>query len=612
MTRLKYVALFLFTATAYAQPSGTFELVGDYHGIGDQLAAVVGPGPAPGSERFYASYIYSGITLDVLSINPDTGTTEVLPNPAQGEYGAWGMTVGPDGNVYLGTLPHAHFFKLDTKQGTLLDLGRPSSTEQFIWDVAFGSDNRLYGATYPNCKLVRYDPATGRFEDLGRLDPTESYARSIAASKDGFIYAGIGSSKANIAAYEIGTGQHREILPPDAQGVGFARVYRGPDGSIYGEVGKRKFHLTQWNATELEAGHAAPGAARNALRDARTLSLSENQGILTLAITNPTTHAKVEHEIAYQGHKLPLFRIGMGPDNVLYGSCILPAAFIKLDINRHRLDEIGSVGAGEVYSFLSHGRRLLMGAYAGRSILMSYQPNVPFHPAPESGNPVLLSIENGDPSWRPMAMITGPDGNVYVGAQAGYGQLESPLIAWNAETGSIQRNDGVVHDQSIVSLAAWHDLIIGGTSINGGGGSHPTQKDAKLFIWNPKTRHKDFEIVAVSGAANITDLVTAPNDLVYGVAGSTLFEFNPATGEITKRKTLPFPSLIYNSAYNSVSLDDAGRIWGLAPNGIFTIDTAKFTVSLVASSPVPITGGFALKNGKVYFTSGSAIYSYTM
>jgi hypothetical protein len=207
-----------------------------------------------------------------------------------------------------------------------------------------------------------------------------------------------------------------------------------------------------------------------------------------------------------------------------------------------------------------------------------------------------------------MAMIAGPDGNVYVGVVAGYGQLESPLIAWNVETGSVQQNDGVVRDQSIVSLATWHDFIIGGTSISGGGGSHPTQKDAKLFLWNPKTRHKDFEIVPVSGAANITDLVTAPNDLVYGVAGNTLFEFNPATERITKTKTLPSWSLIYNS----VSVDGAGRIWGLAHNGIFMIDTKTFNALLVASSPVPITGGFALKNGKVYFIFGSAVYSYTM
>jgi hypothetical protein len=42
------------------------------------------------------------------------------------------------------------------------------------------------------------------------------------------------------------------------------------------------------------------------------------------------------------------------------------------------------------------------------------------------------------------------------------------------------------------------------------------------------------------------------------------------------------------------------------------IDTKTFNASLIVSSPVPITGGFALKNGKIYFISGSAVYSYTM
>src|ERR1039458_4023878 len=155
---------------ASAQASGTFQLIGTYTGIGGLLASVVAPGPTPGSQRFYVSVLYGG-TLDLLSIDPNTGNTQVFHSPLSNEWGAWGMTVGPDDNVYLGTCPNAHFFKLDPKQGTFVDLGRPSSTEEWIWDVAFGSDGRLYGVTSPNAKLVRYDPATGQLADLGRLDP---------------------------------------------------------------------------------------------------------------------------------------------------------------------------------------------------------------------------------------------------------------------------------------------------------------------------------------------------------------------------------------------------------------------------------------------------------
>jgi hypothetical protein len=518
--------------------SRAFQLIGTYTGIGAQLAAVVAPGPTPGSERLYASYIYLGNTFDVLSVDPDTGDTTVFHNPVPGESGAWGMAAGPDGNVYLGTLPNAHLLKLDTQQGALLDLGRPSSTESYIWSLTFGSDNRLYGGTYPNCKLVRYDPATGQLADLGRLDPIQEYARFVAASKDGFIYAGIGVSIANIAAYQISTGQHQEVLPAAAQSVAFPHVYLGTDGNVHGTVSGLGFSLNQWTATELKSGVAVPAAPGNVLPDGRTVSITESLSesgseILTLVVTNPTTKAKVEHVLAYQGEEIELFRIGLGPDGALYGSSAIPANFIRADMSQNSLQQIGMVGAGEVYSFLSHGNGLLMGAYSGLATLMSYQPGIPFSQAAESTNPGLVNFQGDNASWRPEAMINGPDGKVYVGALAGYGLLESPLIEWNTENGSVQLFD-IVPNQSVVSLATWQDLIIGGTSSSGGLGSQPIRADAELFAWNPSTQEVEYQFAPVSGAASITDLITAPNGLVYGIAGKTLFEFNPQTQQITK------------------------------------------------------------------------------
>jgi streptogramin lyase len=614
MTALKCVVFCLFTTVAYAQSSGNFELIANYQGRGGMVSSVVGPGPTPGSQRFYASVLYYEGTLDLLSIDHDTGKTQVFHSPLPLEEGAWGMTMGPDGNVYLGTCAHAHFFKHDPKQGTFVDLGRPSLTEQWIWDVAFGSDNRLYGVTSPNSKLVRYDPATGQLADLGRLDPTQQYARTIVASNDGFIYAGIGSAKANIAAYEIRTGKIEEILPPAAQAVAFANVYRGTDGNIYGAVGTNQFRLTQWTATALQPEHVVRPAPRNLLPDGRYFSLSNTHGTLTLAATNTNSHDTVSHEIAYQGKDIPLFRIGMGPDGALYGSSTLPSNLLRADLVKHRFEEVGNVGGGEVYSFLGHGERLLMAAYSTPSPLMSYRPGVPFLPAASSGNPTLAHFPGENASWRPEAMINGPGGKVYVSGIAGYGQLGSPLIEWDTESGSIQQNKEVVHDQCIVSLAIWHDRLVGGTSITGGPGSHPTQKEAILFVWNPKNHQNEFDVVPVAGATNITDLIAAPNGLVYGIAGDTLFAFNPATSKIVETLKLPFASPMAgpNPLYNSVSVDAAGRIWGLTQDGIFRIDTKSFKAQLIARSPHKITGGYAVRNGKIYFISASAVYSYTM
>jgi hypothetical protein len=248
-----------------------------------------------------------------------------------------------------------------------------------------------------------------------------------------------------------------------------------------------------------------------------------------------------------------------------------------------------------------------MGAYSGLATLMSYQPGIPFLQAVKSMNPGLVNFKGDNDSWRPEAMINGPDGKVYVGAVAGYGLTESPLIEWNTDNGSVQLFD-IVPNQSVVSLTAWQDLIIGGTSISGGGGSQPIKADAVLFVWNPSTQEVEYQFAPVSGAASITDLITAPNGLVYGIAGKTLFEFNPHTQQITNSQTLPFSSVIYNS----VSVDDAGRIWGLTGSGIFVIDTSTFSITMIGSSPIPVTGGFAMGNGNIYFISGPSIYSYTI
>ena len=596
------VCFILSAAVALAQSSGTFELLGKYRGIGGLVASAVAPGPLPGSERVYLSYLYIDNTIEVVAVDPQTGEFQVFPNPAPSESGARCMAVGPDGNVYLGTLPDAHFLKVDIQAKKLIDLGRPSSTEQYIWDVNFGPDGKLYGATYPQAKLVRYDPKTGRQEDLGRMDPVEQYAHYVAGSDDGFMYIGIGTSKANIAAYQISTGEHREILPAEFQVVGQANVYRGQDGNVYGTVAGHQFRLKNWTATLIADKEASAAVPHNRLHDGRTVEIQDRN----LRLLDSKTTAVTDRPFAYEGNYLPLFRIAFGPDGELYGSSVLPIHFVKLDRTARALSELGGLGGGEIYSFLSHGKQLLMAAYAGLAPLMAFDPSRPFCKETEGKNPALVNFKGSDSSWRPEAMIDGPGNLVYLGAVAGYGKLGGPLTVWNPETGGVEQYHHLVPDQSVISLAMWKDRIVGGTTVAGGGGSHPTQKEAKLFVWNPQTREKEFEFTPVAGAGSIDDLITAPNGLVYGVAHGMLFVFDPESRTIKDRKPLPFARTIYNS----VALGPDGRIWGLTREGIFSIDTKTNQAVMEAKAPEKITGGFALRGGSVYFICGPSVYRY--
>ena len=116
------------------------------------------------------------------------------------------------------------------------------------------------------------------------------------------------------------------------------------------------------------------------------------------------------------------------------------------------------------------------------------------------------------------------------------------------------------------------------------------------------------ELSPVTGKSTIVDLIVGTNNHVYGIADDTLFEFDPVKKAVLTRQPVPFSKAIYES----VALDQKGNIWGLAKEGIFKIDTSTSTIELVARSPVEITGGFAMMDGKVYFIAGSSLFSYTL
>ena len=64
--------------------------------------------------------------------------------------------------------------------------------------------------------------------------------------------------------------------------------------------------------------------------------------------------------------------MGFGPDQLLYGSSVLPLHFLKVNSAKKGIDDLGILGGGEVYSFLAHDQKLLMATYSAIAPLMSY------------------------------------------------------------------------------------------------------------------------------------------------------------------------------------------------------------------------------------------------
>src|SRR5205085_2033773 len=138
------------------------------------------------------------------------------------------------------------------------------------------------------------------------------------------------------------------------------------------------------------------------------------------------------------------------------------------------------------------------------SPLMAYDPTEPYG----KDNPAAILYPDANPLWRPEAMVAGRDSCVYVGSVPSYGLLSGTLSVIDPTTRQVKHSYQVMSNQSIVSLACWNGCIVGGTSVSGGMSTSAVTKEAKIFLWDPQTQRKLYEMVPVPGADEITDLVT--------------------------------------------------------------------------------------------------------
>jgi streptogramin lyase len=107
----------------------------------------------------------------------DLATGEFLGalGPSEDLDGALGVTVGPDGQIYVASEESNMVLRYDGASGAFID--------RFVWDdpgtpddetgglsgpgaVLFGADGMLYVSSFDSDAILRYDGATGAFESV--------------------------------------------------------------------------------------------------------------------------------------------------------------------------------------------------------------------------------------------------------------------------------------------------------------------------------------------------------------------------------------------------------------------------------------------------------------
>ncbi|RRN77971.1 hypothetical protein EIM50_16880 [Pseudoxanthomonas sp. SGD-10] len=211
---------------------------------------------------------------------------------------------------------------------------------------------------------------------------------------------------------------------------------------------------------------------------------------------------------------------------------------------------------------------------------------------------------------RPFAVLGLKSSNsVLFGTVPTYGHLGGALVHYDIKSNRLQTFKDIIHKQSIISLAEHNDLVIGGTSIFGGLGSVPTEKEAKLFGWNPKTNQKVFELVPVQGAMSLTGLRKGPDGNIWAFADGDLIVFDPVKQNVISKtevfKINSRPTHIWRSAF--IEVHPNGNVYFAVNGRLYKIDPATMEISIIQENVSLLTMG---KDGKLYFRRNSDLWSY--
>ncbi len=631
----------------------TFAEDGDIREIGTVLnsvsvpAADYGKGPN-GEDWVYAVANGSPAVFNVL----DAKTGErVASFPLEGASGAWGVTVDPMGNVYIGTNSSASLFKYVPGADHVENLGNPIPGESFLWRLKSDEDGRIYGGTFPSGKVFQYDPDTNEFRDYGQVKEGQQYARGLDVYKDK-LYVGLGTQGANLFEVDIHTGKKVEIPLPekyakatyvyDIDVIGnkmFARAtgssntilvfdlktmkivdeIDGANGLDVSEPGPRNLVYfiknEQLYSYDLNSLKLTPTGFDN-LFSARDFGWAkfetkEFPGKTLVSIAwdgkirhyNPITGNTRILQGQLSGQPVSIQSLTQGPNGNIFIGGYLSGGLAQYDYKTGQVTE--NKGLGQIEGMIAHQNRLYMGIYPG-GFLYSYDPSENYE---MDINPVEHFGLKSEGQDRPFALASAGD-LLAIGTVPDYGLLGGALTIFNPATNDYTLHRNIVENQSVISLAYRNGLLYGGTSVWGGLGIVPTEEEAKLFVYNMQTGEKQFETIPVPGEKAISALTLDKDGNLWGLTSGILFKYDTTTNQVVKTKEL------YQVDWNSIShlwregflqFADDGFLYGQARGDIFRVNPDTLDHEVLAED----TKLFAMDpDGNIYFARGTKLYQY--
>ena len=207
---------------------------------------------------------------------------------------------------------------------------------------------------------------------------------------------------------------------------------------------------------------------------------------------------------------------------------------------------------------------------------------------------------------RPVNLINGPDGMIYVGTIPSKGVLGGALVRINPKDLSYKVYRNIIPKQSIVYLASCPTTgeIFGVSDITGGTGVVPTEREAYIFLWDPKKEEVVFKTKPIPGSGRYGDVACSREGIIYCMTTTKYFAFDPKNRKMAFIGDLPAKG-------NGFPLFDQpigpqGMIYGITADMLFTIDPADNDIRVIARHDT--LKKLNLGENQAFITAGGIVY----
>ncbi len=585
----------------------------------------------------------------------------------------WGCTLDSKGNVYIsGNNNFIYKYNIATGTGAKMDVFSDTATNAY--SIIADENDNLYWGSFPDGKIYKYDATTGEYSDYGILHENAKYVRSLVYY-NGYIYANIyGSSGSGIEdvivqivkinpdnpedkiyidvknsmakPYMIATmslagnviicGGDDNMIAIDTNtdqliDIGLSDGITGivspeKDGKVYFPIvidGVNYFCTFDVDTRQITKQLSGGGYSHAFYMYGDSwVTINGYDRILTVRpltgdpiLYNPTNGYKSPWEnFIYEaanadenpGAPIVLNSIGNGPKG---SRDLYLGGFRKMDAAVYNLETGGFketvVSGNQTDAILSYNNKIYFGTYTG-AVLREYNPGT-------ETTTEILRLDNGEEQTRIHTLSSG-DNKVFFGTIPDYGCLGGGIGWYDISTGETYFERNIVTDQSVNCVVYHNGYLYGTTSVTGGGGTTPTQSEAKIFVYDVANKKlvKTFtpSIFGISKPPYIAGISVDDSGVFWGVVSGTLFTFDPDTEKCEEKLSLsktaypsgnsrnlkPLPILFGKDGCIYVSFGATGGIWRI--NSKNTSDYQKISDETI----INYTFG---DDGNLYFTTST-------